>query len=183
MFYEFSLERNIPADHLLRSSDRFVDLEQVRQDLASLCISIGRPSINPELMIRMLLIGYCFGIRSERRLCDEGRLNSACRWFCRLGLDVAVPDHPTFPRTGMVASGMAICSVAKLGSTFGTASDADWSTDVNRTTGVATRLPYRLTFFQFCQIPPPPLPRLSSVSGRVWRSRLISEAPRTRVAE
>ena len=68
--YEFSLEKHIPASHLLRSIDRFVDLEQVRRDLAPF-YSIGRPSIDPELMIRMLLIGYCFGIRSERHLCDE----------------------------------------------------------------------------------------------------------------
>ena len=80
LFYEFSLERHIPADHLLRSIDRFVDLEQVRQDLAAFYSSIGRPSIDPELMIRMLLIGYCFGIRSERRLCDEVHLNLAYRW-------------------------------------------------------------------------------------------------------
>jgi len=71
LFYEFSLERHIPTDHLLRSIDRFVDLEQVRQELAPFYSNIGRPSIDPELMIRMLLIGYCFGIRSERRLCDE----------------------------------------------------------------------------------------------------------------
>src|ERR1700756_4748724 len=99
LFYEFSLERHIPADHLLRSIDRFVDLEQVRQDLAPFYSSIGRPSIDPELMIRMLLIGYCFGIRSERRLCDEVHLNLAYRWFCRLGLDGAVPDHSTFSKS------------------------------------------------------------------------------------
>jgi transposase len=98
LFYEFSLERHIPADHLLRSIDRFVDLEQVRQDLAPFYSSIGRPSIDPELMIRMLLIGYCFGIRSERRLCDEVHLNLAYRWFCRLGLDGVVPDHSTFSK-------------------------------------------------------------------------------------
>ena len=98
LFYEFSLERHIPAGHLLRSIDRFVDLEQVRQDLAPFYSHIGRPSIDPELMIRMLLIGYCFGIRSERRLCDEVHLNLACRWFCRLGLDEAVPDHSTFSK-------------------------------------------------------------------------------------
>jgi transposase len=98
LFYEFSLERHIPADHLLRSIDRFVDLEQVRQELAPFYSSIGRPSIDPELMIRMLLIGYCFGIRSERRLCDEVHLNLAYRWFCRLGLDGAVPDHSTFSK-------------------------------------------------------------------------------------
>jgi transposase len=98
LFYEFSLERHIPADHLLRSIDRFVDLQEIRQDLAPFYSSIGRPSIDPELMIRMLLIGYCFGIRSERRLCDEVHLNLAYRWFCRLGLDGAVPDHSTFSK-------------------------------------------------------------------------------------
>src|SRR3974377_1815913 len=98
LFYEFSLERHIPADHLLRSIDRFVDLEEVRRGLAPFYSSIGRPSIDPELMIRMLLIGYCFGIRSERRLCDEVHLNLAYRWFCRLGLDGGVPDHSTFSK-------------------------------------------------------------------------------------
>src|SRR6202012_4046075 len=98
LFYEFSLERHIPADHLLRSIDRFVDLEAVRQDLAPFYSNIGRPSIDPDLMIRMLLIGYCFGIRSERRLCDEVHLNLAYRWFCRLGLNGQVPDHSTFSR-------------------------------------------------------------------------------------
>jgi len=98
LFYEFSLEKHIPADHLLRSIDRFVDLEEIRRDLAPFYSSIGRPSIDPELMIRMLLIGYCFGIRSERRLYDEVHLNLAYRWFCRLDLDGAVPDHSTFSK-------------------------------------------------------------------------------------
>src|SRR6201987_2227169 len=98
LFYEFSLEKHVPADHLLRSSDRFVDLQKIRQDLVPFYSSLGRPSIDPELMIRMLLIGYCLGIRSERRLCDEVHLNLAYRWFCRLGLDGAVPDHSTFSK-------------------------------------------------------------------------------------
>src|SRR6478609_5424680 len=98
LFYEFSLEKHIPADHLLRSIDRFVDLGEIKRDLAPFYSNIGRPSIDPELMIRMLLIGYCFGIRSERRLCDEVHLNLAYRWFCRLGLDGAVPDHSTFSK-------------------------------------------------------------------------------------
>src|SRR6201994_3930803 len=98
LFYEFSLEKHIPADHLLRSIDRFVDLEEVRRGLAPFYSSIGRPSIDPELTIRMLLIGYCMGIRSERRLCDEVHLNLAYRWFCRLGLDGDVPDHSTFSK-------------------------------------------------------------------------------------
>src|SRR3982751_1524042 len=98
LFYEFSLERHIPADHLLRSIDRFVDLQEIRQDLAPFYSNIGRPSIDPELMIRMLLVGYCSGIRSERRLCEEVHLNLAYRWFCRLGLDGDVPDHSTFSK-------------------------------------------------------------------------------------
>jgi len=98
LFYEFSLERHIPPDHLLRSIDRFVELDDLRRELAGFYSNIGRPSIDPELMIRMLLIGYCFGIRSERRLCEEVHLNLAYRWFCRLGLDGAVPDHSTFSK-------------------------------------------------------------------------------------
>ena len=98
LFYEFCLERHVPQDHLLRSIDRFVDLEGVRAHLASFYSPIGRPSIDPELMIRMLLVGYCLGIRSERRLCEEVHLNLAYRWFCRLGLNGDVPDHSTFSK-------------------------------------------------------------------------------------
>src|ERR1700691_475535 len=98
LFYEFSLERHIPADHLLRSIDRFVELDGVRLELAPFYSEKGRPSIDPELMIRMLIVGYCFGIRSERRLCEEVHLNLAYRWFCRLGLDGRVPDHSTFSK-------------------------------------------------------------------------------------
>src|SRR5262252_9439254 len=114
LFYEFSLERHIPADHWLRSIDRFVDLQEIRQDLTPFYSCIGRPSIDPELMIRMLLIGYCFGIRSERRLCEEVHLNLAYRWFCRLGLDGAVPDHSTFSKNpGFVrATCCGVCSRA-----------------------------------------------------------------------
>ena len=98
LFYEFCLEDHVPQDHLLRSIDRFVDLSDIRQHLAPFYSSIGRPSIDPELMIRMLLVGYCLGIRSERRLCDEVHLNLAYRWFCRLDLGDAVPDHSTFSK-------------------------------------------------------------------------------------
>jgi transposase len=98
LFYEFSLERHVPQDHLLRSIDRFVELEGVRAHLRSFYSPIGRPSIDPELMIRMLLVGYSLGIRSERRLCEEVHLNLAYRWFCRLGLDGDVPDHSTFSK-------------------------------------------------------------------------------------
>lgn len=98
LFYEFSLERHVPPDHLLRSIDRFVELSDIRRELTPFYSSTGRPSIDPELMIRMLMIGYCFGIRSERRLCEEVHLNLAYRWFCRLGLNGPVPDHSTFSK-------------------------------------------------------------------------------------
>jgi transposase len=98
LFYEFSLERHVPTDHLLRSIDRFVELDGLRRELAAFYSNLGRPSIDPELMVRMLLVGYCFGIRSERRLCEEVHLNLAYRWFCRLGLDGHVPDHSTFSK-------------------------------------------------------------------------------------
>ncbi len=98
LFYSFSLDDHVPSDHLLRSIDRFVDLTEVRADLAPFYSAIGRPSIDPELMIRMLLVGYCFGIRSERRLCEEVHLNLAYRWFCRLDLTDRVPDHSTFSK-------------------------------------------------------------------------------------
>ena len=98
LFYEFSLERHIPADHLLRAIDRFVDLAELREQLRPFYSETGRPSIDPELMIRMLIIGYTHGIRSERRLCEEVHLNLGYRWFCRLGLDGVVPDHSTFSK-------------------------------------------------------------------------------------
>jgi transposase len=98
LFYEFSLEGHVPATHLLRSIDRFVDLTGLRLHLSGFYSTTGRPSVDPELMIRMLLVGYCYGIRSERRLCEEVHLNLAYRWFCRLGLEGEVPDHSTFSK-------------------------------------------------------------------------------------
>jgi transposase len=98
LFVGFSIERHVPVDHLLRRIDRFVDLSGVRAHLAPYYSDVGRPSIDPELMIRMLLVGYCYGVRSERRLCEEVHLNLAYRWFCRLSLDADVPDHSTFSK-------------------------------------------------------------------------------------
>jgi transposase len=98
LFYSFSLEDHIPADHLLRGIDHFLDLSELHQHLAPHYSNTGRPSIDPALMIRMLVIGYCFGIRSERRLCEEVHLNLAYRWFCRLGLEDEIPDHSTFSK-------------------------------------------------------------------------------------
>lgn len=98
LFYSFSIENHVPADHLLRSIDRFVALDGLRDHLRPYYSETGRPSIDPELMIRMLIVGYCMGIRSERRLCEEVHLNLAYRWFCRLDLGGAVPDHSTFSK-------------------------------------------------------------------------------------
>jgi transposase len=98
LFYEFSLERHVPETHPLRAIDRFVELDGVRAHLAPFYSETGRPSIDPELLIRMLIVGYCFGIRSERRLCEEVHLNLAYPWFCQLGLAGSVPDHSTFSK-------------------------------------------------------------------------------------
>ena len=83
---------------MLGSIDRHLSLDEVRQELKPFYSSTGRPSIDPELIIRMLIVGYCMGIRSERRLCEEVHLNLAYRWFCRLGLDGKVPVHSTFSK-------------------------------------------------------------------------------------
>ena len=98
LFYSFNLDDHVPADHLLRGIDRFLNLGELRRHLAPFYSDTGRPSIAPELMVRMLIVGYSFGIRSERRLCDEVHLNLAYRWFCRLGLEDTVPDHSTFSK-------------------------------------------------------------------------------------
>ena len=98
LFYEFSLEDHVPVEHLLRKIDGILDLSTIRSHMAPYYSAIGRPSIDPELMIRMLLVGYVMGIRSERRLCEEVHLNLAYRWFCRLDLSDPVPDHSTFSK-------------------------------------------------------------------------------------
>ena len=98
LFYEFSIEDHVPPDRLVRAMDRFVDLGDMRRHLTPFYSTTGRPSVDPELMIRMLIVGYAFGIRSERRLCEEVHLNLAYRWFCRLDLTDPVPDHSTFSK-------------------------------------------------------------------------------------
>ena len=98
LFYEFNLEQHIPDNHLLRPIDKFLDFDQIRQHLHSFYSHTGRPSIAPELMIRMLIVGYCYGIRSEGRLCEEVHFNLAYRWFCHIGLEDEIPDHSTFSK-------------------------------------------------------------------------------------
>src|SRR5215470_18821951 len=98
LFYEFKLDDVIPNSHMLRRMNVFVTtaLADLHEQLKPFYCEIGRPSVDPELMIRMLIVGYCYGIRHERRLCEEVRLHLAYRWFCKLDLDDKVPHHSTF---------------------------------------------------------------------------------------
>ncbi len=93
LFYDFCLENHVPPEHSLRRIDGVLDLSNRSAHLEPFYSTIGRPSVDPELMVR-----YCFGIRSERRLCEEVHLNLAYRWFCRLGLAGSAPDHSTFSK-------------------------------------------------------------------------------------
>ncbi len=98
LFYYFRLEDQIPGDHLLRLIDRYVDFSFVRERLKGFYSPTGRPSIDPEVLLRLLLVGYLYGITSERRLIDEVRMNLAYRWFTRLDFSQEIPDHSTFSK-------------------------------------------------------------------------------------
>src|SRR6187455_1618843 len=97
-FYSFHLDKVVPPDHLVRQIDGLLDLDWVHKELAPYYSHTGRPSIDPVLMIRMLLVGYVFAIRSERRICAEIQVNLAYRWFCKLGIEDKIPDHSVFCR-------------------------------------------------------------------------------------
>src|SRR4051794_19847528 len=98
LFYAFRLDDRVPKSHLLRRINVFVTavLADMHEQVKPYYSEIGRPSVDPELMIRMLIVGYCYGLRSERKLCEEVMLHLAYRWFCRLDLDDTVPHHSTF---------------------------------------------------------------------------------------
>ena len=97
-FYAFDLNKVVPPDHLVRQIDGLLDLSWVHKELAPFYSHTGRPSIDPVLMIRMLIVGYVFALRSERRLCAEVQVNLAYRWFCKLGIEDKIPDHSVFCR-------------------------------------------------------------------------------------
>src|SRR5258708_27533886 len=97
-FYEFDLDKVVPPDHLVRQIDGVLDLSWVHKELAPYYSHTGRPSIDPVLMIRMLIVGYVFALRSERRLCSEVQVNLAYRWFCKLSAEDQIPDHSVFCR-------------------------------------------------------------------------------------
>jgi transposase len=149
LFYSFSLDDHVPPCHLLRGIDHVLDLRELRAQLAPFYSHTGRPSIDPELILRMLIVGYCFGIRSERRLCDEVHLNLAYRWFCRLELDEPVPNHSTFSKNrhgrfrandtlrGLFEAVLRRCMSEGLVGGEGFATDASFiRADANRTRGV-----------------------------------------------
>jgi len=96
--YAFDLDKVVPPDHLVRQIDGVLDLSWVHKELAPYYSHTGRPSIDPVLMIRMLLVGYVFALRSERRLCSEVQVNLAYRWFCKLSVEDQIPDHSVFSR-------------------------------------------------------------------------------------
>lgn len=98
LFYAFSLEEVVPADHLVRRIDAVLDTSWVHRELAPFYSTLGRPSVDPELMIRMLIVGYVFAIRSEREICRDVQVNLAYRWFCGLGLEDRIPNHSVFSR-------------------------------------------------------------------------------------
>src|SRR6201985_1946096 len=98
LFYEFHLGDAVPEDHLVRKIDAALDLSWLRNEVAPHYSPMGRPSIDPELMIRMLVVGYVFAIRSERLICREVQVNLAYCWFCKLGIEDAIPDHSAFSR-------------------------------------------------------------------------------------
>jgi transposase len=103
LFYSFNLEDHVPANHLLRGIDKFLDLTDLRAVLAPFYGHTGRSSIDPELMIRMLFVGYCFGIHSERRLCEEVHLNLAYRWLYRLGARQELVKNKLLEKTESLA--------------------------------------------------------------------------------
>src|SRR3954469_3351402 len=112
LFYEFHLSDTVPEDHLVRKIDAALDLSWLRSELAPHYSSMGRPSIDPELMIRMLVVGYVFAIRSERLICREVQVNLAYRWFCKLGIEDAVRIIRRSPAPATSASAMEMFSAA-----------------------------------------------------------------------
>ena len=98
LFYDVRLDDLVPRDHLVRRIDAVLDLSWLHGELAAFYSYTGRPSVDPELMVRMLIVGYVFAIRSERQLCSEVQVNLAYRWFCGLGLEDRIPDHSAFSR-------------------------------------------------------------------------------------
>jgi Transposase domain (DUF772) len=127
LFYEFCLDEVVPDDHLVRQIGCVLDLSWIHAELAPYYSPVGRPSIDPVLMIRMLIVGYVFAIRSERQICREVQVNLAYRWFCELGLEDSIPITPSSRAPAMNASGRATFSAGYSSAWWLRASWPDWS--------------------------------------------------------
>jgi transposase len=126
-FYSFRLDEAVPNDHPVREVAAVVDLSWVHCELAPYYPRLGRPSIDPVLMIRMLIVGYVLAIRSERALCRDVRVNLAYRWFCGLSIEDKIPDPQRFRGPAMSASAIVASSAACLNVLWARASGLAWS--------------------------------------------------------
>jgi len=127
LLYSFRLDEAVPHDHPIRKIAAVVDLSWVHSELAPFYPKMGRPSIDPELMIRMLIIGYVFAIRSERAICRDLQVNLAYRWFCGLSIENKIPDHSVFSRAVMSGSAKVIYSGGCLSVLLRPVLRPDWS--------------------------------------------------------
>ena len=136
LFYSFCLEEAVPEDHLVRDIAAVLDLTWVRAELAPYYSSTGRPSIDPELMVRMLIIGYVFAIRSERALCRDVQVNFAYRWFCGLSIEDKIPDRqlprPAIDRIDLPPSGNQCQRYDTRHNRFGSDPRGSWPGDQRR---------------------------------------------------
>ena len=126
-FYAFDLDKVVPPDHLVRQIDGVLDLDWVHKELAPYYSHTGRPSIDPALMIRMLIVGYVFAIRSERQLCCEVQVNLAYRWFCKLGIRMGYPTTRCSAEPGTSVSVRATRCAGYLRASFRSALRLAWS--------------------------------------------------------
>ena len=126
LFYSFCLDEVVPDDHLVRAIASVLDLSWVHKELAPYYSTTGRPSVDPVLMIRMLIVGYVFAIRSERALCRDVQVNLAYRWFCGLSIEDKIPDHSAFSRARNERFAMATYSFMSLSGSLRPALQPVW---------------------------------------------------------
>jgi transposase len=126
-FYAFDLDKVVPCDHLVRQIEALLDLSWVHDELAPYYSHTGRPSIDPALIIRMLIVGYVFAIRSERQICAEVQVNLAYRWFCKLSIEDDIPIIQYSAVHGMSASARAMPCGGFSRRSWRSVSRPDWS--------------------------------------------------------
>jgi transposase len=127
LFYYFRIEDQVPENHLLRLLDRHISFDFVREKLKGSYSDTGRPSIDPELLLRILLIGYLYGVTSERKLVEEVQMHLAWRWFTGLSFDQEIPHHSTFSKNRHGRFLESICSSSCLKTSWTAARQRDSS--------------------------------------------------------